>query len=183
MTHDEKLITIRAMKMYGGSFVKVLAELWLLADEENAARIEKAWPEYVSKYGPGMPMAFCRGYEAARSERFTRDDVLEEAAKVCRAIALATEPDDFALDAANLCVAAIEALKNATPPSHTEQQDDLRALMLDFRDAILNERGAIAENGMTNDQINDVLLEFDKRFPARSTPAPKNTTPDDRTTP
>lgn len=30
-----------------------------------------------------------------------------------------------------------------------------------FRDSVLNQRGALAENGMTNDQINDVLSEFD----------------------
>ena len=33
--------------------------------------------------------------------------------------------------------------------------------MDNFRDVILSQRGAIAENGMTNDQINDVLNEFD----------------------
>ena len=32
----------------------------------------------------------------------------------------------------------------------------------DLRDTVLNERGAIAENGMTNDQVNDVLSEIDK---------------------
>ncbi len=52
MTRDQRLITIRAMKEYGGSFVQKLADLWLHADEDNAARIEKAWPEYVHKYGP-----------------------------------------------------------------------------------------------------------------------------------
>ena len=31
----------------------------------------------------------------------------------------------------------------------------------EFRDSILNQRGALAENGMTNDQVNDVLSEFD----------------------
>lgn len=56
MTHDEKLITIRAMKRYGGSFVRALAEAWLLADEDNDRRIEAAWPNYVGKYGPGGSM-------------------------------------------------------------------------------------------------------------------------------
>lgn len=53
MTHDEKLITIRAMDAYGGSFVKALARAWLLADENNELRLEKAFPEYMEKYGPG----------------------------------------------------------------------------------------------------------------------------------
>lgn len=30
-----------------------------------------------------------------------------------------------------------------------------------FRDTVLNQRGMLAENGMTGDQINDVLHEFD----------------------
>lgn len=56
MTHDEKLITIRAMKAYGGGFVKSLAGTYQLADDDNAARIEAAWPEYMAKYGPGGEM-------------------------------------------------------------------------------------------------------------------------------
>ena len=57
MTHDEKLITIRAMDAYGGSFVKALAQAWLLADEDNCRRIEAAFPEYMQKYGPGGALA------------------------------------------------------------------------------------------------------------------------------
>lgn len=34
----------------------------------------------------------------------------------------------------------------------------------DFRDTILHERGALAESGMTSDQVNDVLGEFDNIF-------------------
>ena len=56
MTHNEKLVTIRAMKRYGGSFVKVIAQAWLLADEDNERRIEATWPECVTKYGPGSSM-------------------------------------------------------------------------------------------------------------------------------
>jgi hypothetical protein len=40
----------------------------------------------------------------------------------------------------------------------------LKQAIVDFRDVVLNQRGAIAENGMTNDQINDVLNEFDYYF-------------------
>ena len=44
------------------------------------------------------------------------------------------------------------------------QRDELAEALEDYRDAVLNQRGALAENGMTNDQINDVLREFDNRF-------------------
>jgi hypothetical protein len=44
--------------------------------------------------------------------------------------------------------------------------DILREAAKIFRDVILNERGLISENGMTSDQINDVLNEFDKAFGA-----------------
>ena len=37
----------------------------------------------------------------------------------------------------------------------------LRERLEGFRDTVLYQRGALAENGMTNDQINDVLREFD----------------------
>lgn len=43
--------------------------------------------------------------------------------------------------------------------------ESLQSQLADFRDAVLNNRGALAENGMTNDQVNDVLAEFDGRFP------------------
>jgi hypothetical protein len=40
----------------------------------------------------------------------------------------------------------------------------LRSHLADFRDAILQERGALAESGITCDHINAVLSEFDDRF-------------------
>jgi hypothetical protein len=40
----------------------------------------------------------------------------------------------------------------------------LRDLRAEFRDIVLHERGALAESGITNDQINAVLSEFDDRF-------------------
>jgi hypothetical protein len=42
--------------------------------------------------------------------------------------------------------------------------DSLRDQLADFRDTVLCERGALAESGMTCDQINAVLSEFDERF-------------------
>jgi hypothetical protein len=56
VTYNEKLITIRAMKRYGGSFVKALAEAFLLSDEANEKRIEAAFHDYMIKYGPGSDM-------------------------------------------------------------------------------------------------------------------------------
>lgn len=56
MTHDQKLITIRAMKAHGGSFVRALAEALLFADSDNQAKIEQAFPNYMAKYGPGSAM-------------------------------------------------------------------------------------------------------------------------------
>ena len=42
-----------------------------------------------------------------------------------------------------------------------------RNAMVEFRDCILNQRGALAENGMDNDQVNDVLSEFDAALKAK----------------
>lgn len=42
--------TTVAMKAHGGSFVKKLAELVLLADEENLDRLQKAFPATFAKY-------------------------------------------------------------------------------------------------------------------------------------
>ena len=49
---SEKFQTIETMRRYGGGFVKALAEAYAKADAENSARIEKAFPEYIKKYGP-----------------------------------------------------------------------------------------------------------------------------------
>ena len=53
MSHDEQLIMIRAMKRFGGSFVKALGEAFLKADERNAGRLQAAFPNYIETYGPG----------------------------------------------------------------------------------------------------------------------------------
>ena len=48
----------------------------------------------------------------------------------------------------------------------------------EFRDLVLNQRGLLAENGMTNDMVNDVLSEFDYYFhdiKCAVPPAPTNT--------
>lgn len=50
MEWNDRIKTIAAMREFGGSFVKRLAEAWQCADEENSAKIEAAWPEYLAKY-------------------------------------------------------------------------------------------------------------------------------------
>jgi hypothetical protein len=42
-----------------------------------------------------------------------------------------------------------------------QQRDDLLLFAKEFRDAVLNQRFNLADNGMTSDQINDVLNLFD----------------------
>ena len=56
MTRNEQIYTAKAMKRFGGSFVKALGEALLLADEENADRIANAFPHYMEKYGPPSAM-------------------------------------------------------------------------------------------------------------------------------
>ncbi len=41
---------VEAMRVYGGSFVRKLAELCGHADLENFTRIKATWPEYWSEY-------------------------------------------------------------------------------------------------------------------------------------
>jgi 2-oxo-4-hydroxy-4-carboxy--5-ureidoimidazoline (OHCU) decarboxylase len=43
-------LTITTMARRGGSFVKALAEAWRMADDENRARLEAAFPEVWAKY-------------------------------------------------------------------------------------------------------------------------------------
>lgn len=52
LTHDEKLDMVQRMKVYGGSFVKRLAECFIYADNENLQRLYTAFPEVVILYGP-----------------------------------------------------------------------------------------------------------------------------------
>ena len=50
MDITEKYEMIQAMKTYGGSFVKALAECFLHADPINSAQLCEAFPGYVKKY-------------------------------------------------------------------------------------------------------------------------------------
>lgn len=42
-----------AAGQHGGGFVSCLAAAWLRADATNRARLTAAFPEVVTKYGPG----------------------------------------------------------------------------------------------------------------------------------
>ena len=45
---DYKVIKI--MDQYGGRFIKRLADLFLVADDDNRKRLKEAFPEYWIKY-------------------------------------------------------------------------------------------------------------------------------------
>lgn len=47
---DADIKVVEAMKKYGGSFVKQLAELTLRADPINLQKIKETWPEYWQTY-------------------------------------------------------------------------------------------------------------------------------------
>jgi hypothetical protein len=49
---DEELYwTMRAMKQFGGGFVKALADALAQADHINREKIQNTWPEYMQQYG------------------------------------------------------------------------------------------------------------------------------------
>lgn len=50
LTQDQEYCMRRAMQVYGGSFVKKLAECFAAADSQNTAKLLAAFPEYVEKY-------------------------------------------------------------------------------------------------------------------------------------
>lgn len=45
--------TIRAMLAYGGTFVRRLADLMVVADPQNTARLIATFPDVFARYGPG----------------------------------------------------------------------------------------------------------------------------------
>jgi hypothetical protein len=49
MTTDDYDI-IQAMRRFGGSFVRALAEAAQAADDVNFAKLKATWPEYWKKY-------------------------------------------------------------------------------------------------------------------------------------
>ena len=53
VTEKQVRCSIKTAHHYGGEFFSKLAEAALLADPRNRSRILDAFPEIVSKYGPG----------------------------------------------------------------------------------------------------------------------------------
>lgn len=49
---DLRLAIVANMKKYGGSFVKALAEMMVLADHLNIKKIQETWPDYIERYHP-----------------------------------------------------------------------------------------------------------------------------------
>lgn len=52
MDRAQRQQTLHNMAERGGSFVKRLSLAWLLADEVNAGKLARAFPELVSNYAP-----------------------------------------------------------------------------------------------------------------------------------
>lgn len=52
---------VTAMELYGGSFVKALAELYWKADELNKRRLLQAFPDYFQKYDEMATLRTRRG--------------------------------------------------------------------------------------------------------------------------
>lgn len=50
MAAVEKIDVIHAMKRWGGSFVKALAEAMAWADDDNFEKLKQAFPEYWARY-------------------------------------------------------------------------------------------------------------------------------------
>ncbi len=50
LEHDEKLKMVKAMRVFGGGFVKALSECFIRADGNNLLRLCDAFPDYVEQY-------------------------------------------------------------------------------------------------------------------------------------
>lgn len=70
------------------------------------------WAAYGTTESRAERIIAEKAWNAARAD-VSRDAVLNEAAKVCAKVALNSNPDDFALDAANECEHSILALKRS----------------------------------------------------------------------
>jgi hypothetical protein len=55
MNFREKYNTFESMRRYGGALTRYLAQAWMVADPVNRHTLERAFPNYLQKYGPGSP--------------------------------------------------------------------------------------------------------------------------------
>jgi len=51
MLSTKELQVYDRMRLFGGSFVKALAECWLRADRTNKAKLEESFADYFLEYG------------------------------------------------------------------------------------------------------------------------------------
>ena len=52
MNTTDRFKTIQTMEKYGGGFCQKLAVAWYAADYRNKQRIELAFHDYMTEYGP-----------------------------------------------------------------------------------------------------------------------------------
>lgn len=50
MAREDDFGMIAAMRIYGGDFIKCLADLLSKADDNNYDKLEKAFPEYFERF-------------------------------------------------------------------------------------------------------------------------------------
>lgn len=55
MSPDELWSTFHAARTYAGSGLSSLAHAWFLLDPQNRQRLQDAFPEIISSYGPTSP--------------------------------------------------------------------------------------------------------------------------------
>lgn len=60
---EHKRVMVAAMRRFGGTFVRALADALAAADHDNEARLLTAFPDIVRRYGPGTePYALVKTY-------------------------------------------------------------------------------------------------------------------------
>ena len=72
MGETDKFWMLKAMRMYGGSFVKALGEAWECADYINNAKLVAAFPELIEQYTEIG--AHLRRVDEAQKIKKTNDD-------------------------------------------------------------------------------------------------------------
>jgi hypothetical protein len=76
--YEEKYKVIPAMLKYGGSFVKGLAEMLILADMTNSHKIKTTWPEHWKQY-----LSFAEDYGMTLKLRPDIDDENDTTGALC----------------------------------------------------------------------------------------------------
>ena len=146
-----------------------------------AERLESARSRDETDYGYALAHAYENGLRDARSGEQTLDlpedpvlpNGLDDGLPLCR-FGFFTERGDpsVGIDGWSGWImtpnqdGTVFAALLAEVESLRERVAALEDACDSFRDAVLNQRGLLAENGMTSDQVNDVLGEFDAAIDA-----------------